>query len=100
MKHFELRAPVYATLPVSKMGQMFMYDAYQNASKHAIEPFDLFDLDDVDRAFKRFVELKYQQAVKLGGKGSGITITPLGAVGSGITILGALLYALAKNKYK
>jgi len=27
-------------------------------------------------------------------------ITPLGAVGSGITILGALLYALAKNKYK
>jgi len=28
------------------------------------------------------------------------SITPLGAVGSGITILGALLYALAKNKYK
>mmetsp|Transcript_16100 Transcript_16100/g.34942 ORF Transcript_16100/g.34942 Transcript_16100/m.34942 type:complete len:405 (-) Transcript_16100:501-1715(-) len=28
------------------------------------------------------------------------TITPLGAVGSGITILGALLYALAKQKYK
>jgi len=28
------------------------------------------------------------------------SITPLGAIGSGITILGALLYALAKNKYK
>ena len=28
------------------------------------------------------------------------TITPLGALGSGITILGAMLYALAKNKYK
>lgn len=28
------------------------------------------------------------------------TITPLGAVGSGITIAGALLYALAKQKYK
>jgi len=28
------------------------------------------------------------------------TITPLGAVGSAITILGAMLYALAKNKYK
>ena len=27
MKHFELRAPVYASLPVSKMGQMFMYDS-------------------------------------------------------------------------
>jgi len=28
------------------------------------------------------------------------TITPLGALGSGITILGALMYGLAKNKYK
>ena len=28
------------------------------------------------------------------------TITPLGALGSGITVAGALLYALAKNKYK
>jgi len=28
------------------------------------------------------------------------SITPLGALGSGITILGALLYALAKQKYK
>merc|ERR1719201_51100 len=28
------------------------------------------------------------------------TITPLGALGSSITILGAMLYALAKNKYK
>ena len=79
MKHFDLRAPVYATLPVCKMGQMFMYDAYQNASRHAIEPFDLFDLDDVDRAFKRFIDLKYSQVVKLGGKGSGITIRPVAA---------------------
>jgi len=28
------------------------------------------------------------------------TITPLGAIGSGVTITGALLYALAKQKYK
>ena len=28
------------------------------------------------------------------------TITPLGAAGSAITVAGALLYALAKNKYK
>ena len=79
MKHFELRAPVYATLPVSKMGQMFMYDAYENAARHATEPFELFDLDDVDRAFKRFIELKYSQVVKLGGKGSGIAIRPVAA---------------------
>ena len=79
MKHFELRAPVYATLPVSKMGQMFMYDAYENAARHATVPFELFDLDDVDRAFKRFIELKYSQVVKLGGKGSGIAIRPVAA---------------------
>jgi|TARA_B100000780_G_scaffold251378_1_gene197988 solute carrier family 35 protein E1 len=28
------------------------------------------------------------------------SITPLGALGSAITISGALLYGLAKNKYK
>ena len=28
------------------------------------------------------------------------SITPLGALGSGITIFGALMYALAKQKYK
>ena len=79
MKRLGLSAPVYATLPVSKMGQMCMYDAFQNASRHAVEPFELFDLDDVDRAFQSFTELKYSQQLKLSGKGAGITVTPLQA---------------------
>ena len=29
MGRLELKCPVYATVPVYKMGQMFMYDLYQ-----------------------------------------------------------------------
>ncbi len=41
--------------------------------------FDLFSLDDVDAAFDRIIQLKYNQSVSLKGKGFGITITPLSA---------------------
>ncbi len=43
-----LAAPIISTLPVWRMGQMFMYDAYQ--SLIAKRQFDLFNLDDVDAA--------------------------------------------------
>lgn len=69
-----LRCPVYATIPVYKMGQMFMYDLYQ--SRHNCEDFDLFTLDDVDAAFDLIIQVKYLQTVQLKGKGHGLTITP------------------------
>lgn len=80
-----LTAPVYSTLPVWRMGQMFMYDAFISQDSHA--PFTLFDLDDVDATFDyhpeeskhpRFTLLKYQQGVTLQGLPSGdqVTITP------------------------
>lgn len=72
-----LSCPIYATIPVYKMGQMFMYDLYQ--SRHNMEDFDLFTLDDVDAAFDKIIQLKYNQSVPLKGKGYGITITPLPA---------------------
>lgn len=68
---------IYATLPVYKMGQMFMYDLYQ-AHKNVSE-FDLFTLDDVDMAFDRIVQLKYNQSIEMKGKGLGLRITPLPA---------------------
>jgi len=68
-----LTAPVYATIPVYKMGQMFMYDAYQN--RYSNEDFTLFNLDDVDAAFDKFVQLKYSQRVTFEGNGAGIEIT-------------------------
>ncbi|XP_047109970.1 probable cleavage and polyadenylation specificity factor subunit 2 [Schistocerca piceifrons] len=72
-----LNCPIYATIPVYKMGQMFMYDLYQ--SRHNMEDFELFTLDDVDAAFDKIVQLKYNQSVAMKGKGYGLTITPLPA---------------------
>jgi len=72
-----LSCPVYATVPVYKMGQMFLYDQYQ--SRHNTEDFDIFTLDDVDSAFDKIVQLKYNQSVALKGRGQGLTITPLAA---------------------
>lgn len=61
-----LNAQVYGTIPLFKMGQMFMYDVYQ--SRHNNEEFTLFDLDDVDAAFENFKQLKYSQHLMLTGK--------------------------------
>uniref|UniRef100_A0A1B0GEA0 Cleavage and polyadenylation specificity factor subunit 2 n=1 Tax=Glossina morsitans morsitans TaxID=37546 RepID=A0A1B0GEA0_GLOMM len=72
-----LNCPIYATIPVHKMGQMFMYDLYM--SHFNMYDFDLFSLDDVDAAFDKIIQLKYNQTFSLKGKGYGITITPLPA---------------------
>ncbi|XP_025989927.1 probable cleavage and polyadenylation specificity factor subunit 2 [Solenopsis invicta] len=72
-----MNCPIYATIPVYKMGQMFMYDIYQ--SRHNMEDFDLFTLDDVDAAFDKIVQLKYNQSISMKGKGYGVTLTPLPA---------------------
>ncbi|XP_034833890.1 probable cleavage and polyadenylation specificity factor subunit 2 [Maniola hyperantus] len=72
-----LSCPIYATLPVYKMGQMFMYDLYQ--SHKNVSDFDLFTLDDVDAAFDRIIQLKYNQTIDMKGKGLGLRITPLPA---------------------
>jgi glyoxylase-like metal-dependent hydrolase (beta-lactamase superfamily II) len=60
-----LEAPIYATLPVFKMGQMFMYDHW--LSLRAVSDFEVFDLDDVDKAFTSINALKYQQELALEG---------------------------------
>uniref|UniRef100_A0A8D8R2H2 Cleavage and polyadenylation specificity factor subunit 2 n=1 Tax=Cacopsylla melanoneura TaxID=428564 RepID=A0A8D8R2H2_9HEMI len=58
-----LSCPVFATIPVYKMGQMFMYDLFQ--SHHNMEDFDLFNLDDIDAAFDKIIQLKYNQSVPM-----------------------------------
>lgn len=72
-----LNCPIYATIPVYKMGQMFMYDLVQ--SHNNMEDFQLISLDDVDATFEKMIQLKYNQSVPLKGKGYGLTITPLPA---------------------
>jgi hypothetical protein len=65
MSKLGLKAPVYGTIPLFKMGQMFMYDAYQSRSNN--QEFTLFDLDDVDSAFEHLEQLKYSQHLVLTG---------------------------------
>ncbi|XP_071832554.1 cleavage and polyadenylation specificity factor subunit 2-like isoform X1 [Apostichopus japonicus] len=72
-----LECSIYATIPVYKMGQMFMYDLFQ--SRHNSEEFSIFTLDDVDAAFDKIIQVKYSQSLNLKGKGHGLTITALPA---------------------
>ena len=59
-------APIYATYPVNKMGQMFLYD--QCLNRAAVSEFDAYDLNDVDAAFAHITTLKYQQVFSLSGE--------------------------------
>jgi hypothetical protein len=43
-------------------------------SKEAEEEFTLFSIEDVDKVFENFVQLKYQQRHLLTGKGQGIEV--------------------------
>ena len=65
------------TSPCSKMGQMAMYDLVQ--SRLSGEDFDLFNLDDVDAAFERVVELKHNQTENMRGNDYGLKILPVNA---------------------
>ncbi|KAI9911602.1 hypothetical protein PsorP6_009581 [Peronosclerospora sorghi] len=70
-----LNVPVYGTLPVHRMGQIALYDAYQAKTKHESD-FSLFTLDDVDLVFENFKQLKYSEKLTLTSSGEGIVITP------------------------
>ncbi|RLN59670.1 hypothetical protein BBP00_00006387 [Phytophthora kernoviae] len=70
-----LNAPVYGTLPVHRMGQIALYDAFQAKTKHDSD-FSLFSLDDVDLVFEKFKQLKYSEKLTLTSSGEGIVITP------------------------
>ncbi|KJH51278.1 metallo-beta-lactamase domain protein [Dictyocaulus viviparus] len=76
VRYCDLRAPIYCTVPVYKMGMMFMYDWIN--SLMSVENFELFTLDDVDVAFDRIQKLKFNQTVPLRGD-SQIKITALPA---------------------
>jgi len=86
-----LSCPIYATVPVYKMGQMFLYDVYQ--ARHNIEDFSLFTLDEVDASFEKITQLKYNQTVQLKGKGQGLAITPIPAG----HMLGGTIWRIVKD---
>lgn len=91
VKKLGLTATIYCTLPVNKMGQMYMYDHY--LSRRAVSNFDLFNLDDVDAAFQNSIPMTYSQHLPLAGKGEGIVITPYAAG----HLLGGTIWKITKD---
>lgn len=99
--NFNLQAPIFSTLPVWRMGQMFMYDTYLSHTEQA--PFTQFNLDHVDAAFEqhtpsgqtRYHLLKYQQNFPLDAfpNGAGLVITPHPAG----HMLGGALWSITKH---
>ena len=89
-----LTAPIYATLPVRRMGQMCMYDAHASACafQSPLLRFDDseggFSLDAVDDAFDAVRKLKFAQIVKL---------QPSSAAGSGQASGGGAAAAAAQS---
>jgi len=108
-----LNCPIYATVPIFKMGQMFMYDIFlvkqiwikinsKNRiktqficlkSRSSSEEFDLFSLDDIDASFEKIQQLKYSQTISLKGKGLGLQITPL----PGGHVIGGTIWKILKE---
>ena len=74
---YGLRAPIYATLPVTKLGFVTMYEAWAGyrASFGRDAARRKFTLDDVDAAFGKMRPLKFDQPLSLRGKGAGVVIT-------------------------
>uniref|UniRef100_A0AC35U3G7 Cleavage and polyadenylation specificity factor subunit 2 n=1 Tax=Rhabditophanes sp. KR3021 TaxID=114890 RepID=A0AC35U3G7_9BILA len=63
MTKCNLTCPVYATVPVCKMGLMFLYDWL--ASHKSVSDFNLFELEDIDATFERIMPVKYSQIITL-----------------------------------
>jgi len=81
-----MNCKVYATLPVHKMGQMYMYDHFLTRQDQG-DFQNVFSLDDVDTAFAAFMPVKYMQLSMLRGKGDGISVM---AYAAGHTLGGAV----------
>ncbi|RLO03945.1 hypothetical protein DYB28_010993, partial [Aphanomyces astaci] len=90
-----LKAPVYVTLPVYRMGEIVLYEAYQARTKDDLE-FNLFTLDHVDQVLETFIQLKFSQKLKLSGEGEGIYITPHAAG----HLIGGSIWSIAKETLK
>jgi len=79
VKKFGVPCPIYATRPVTLMGQMFMTDLLLSRLNN--QEFDLFSQEDIKKAFEndKIVHLNFNQTFHLEGQGCGLSITPLAA---------------------
>lgn len=79
VKKYGVPCPIYATRPVTLMGQMFMTDLL--LSKLNNQEFDLYSLEDIKKAFEneKIVHLNFNQTFHLDDHRFGLSITPLAA---------------------
>ena len=79
VKHYGVPCPIYATRPVTQMGQLFMTDLLQSRLNN--QEFDLYSLEDIKTAFgnDKIKHLNFNQTFHLEGQGNGLSITPLPA---------------------
>lgn len=92
IKKFGVPCPIYATRPVTLMGQMFMTDIV--LSKLSNQEFDLFNVEDVKKAFEsdKIKHLDFNSTFHL-GQGCGLSITPLAAG----HMLGGTIWKIVKD---
>lgn len=94
-KHFGFKGPqtkIYATTPTKFIGLQYLYDAY--LSRAVKEPFDLFDLDDIDALESRIVEKKYNQRFLV--RGMSVTDIEIYAHQAG-RMLGGAMWKLVRD---
>lgn len=79
VKHHGIPCPIYATRPVTQMGQMFMTDLLLSRLNN--QEFDLYSIEDVKKTFEndKIMHLFFNQTFHLEGVGCGLSITPLRA---------------------
>lgn len=72
-----LKAPIYGTLPVYRMGQITLYNTHLAYVKNHVKKSEIqWNLDDVDMVFEQFKQLKYSEKLTVKSSGDGIVITP------------------------
>ena len=72
--------PIYATVPVKRMGQLFVYDYFLN--QHNNKEFTEFKLDDIDKVFESIIPLRNNQTVQLLGHKSNTSDIKASGIGS------------------
>jgi cleavage and polyadenylation specificity factor subunit 2 len=78
VSRMDLDCPIYATVPVKRLGQVSLYEWILGLSAHSQELLP-YSLDDIDLCFGKVIALKWSQETRLSGKGEGIVVTPFPA---------------------
>ncbi|GBG26003.1 Cleavage and polyadenylation specificity factor subunit 2 [Hondaea fermentalgiana] len=94
LKEFKMNesAVIYMTRATKQLGVQFLYDAYISRARE--KPFDLFDLDDVDRMESRIKDIGYEFPITVRGKS--VSPIEIDALAAG-RILGGAMWRIRRE---